>query len=178
MKVIDYMLDHIGKPVNLGFKSSFVYCDIVTEDICAELAHLSADWLNHEIDMLHDSEKKRDRFITLGVNKYADNEITRWACKHRTKDDPFPDCPREVKKRIKSQYYAAIKSLNKEITNYKKAIKTFKSFGECEVKEVYTSTADFKTLIVIGKGNKYVIGKYWTREEYLADHGKEVFFNE
>lgn len=80
-------------------------------------------------------------------------------------------------KRIKTSYYSKIKSINKDVATYKKAIETFKPFGECEIKEVYTSMADFKTLIVIGKGNRYVIGKYWTREEYLKDNNKEVFSN-
>lgn len=176
MKVIDFMLDHIGKPVNLGFRSSFVYCDIVPEDIGTELAILSDYWLNHEIDLLHDAIEVRDSLISRGVNKCTDREVARWVSRHRSFDDPDPVCPREVIKRFKSQYYNRIKSLNKDIATYKKAIETFKPFGECEIKEVYTSTADFKTLIVIGKGNKYVIGKYWTREEYLKDNKKEVFF--
>lgn len=79
-------------------------------------------------------------------------------------------------KKIRASYYNKIKSINKEVATYKKAIDSFKPFGDCEVKEVYTSPADFKTLIVIGKGNRYVIGKYWKREEYLADNKKEVFF--
>ena len=169
MKIIDFMLDHIGKPVNLGFRSSFVYCDIVSEDIVVELANLSAEWLNHEIGLLRNGTELRDSLISMGVNKYTDREVVRWISRHRSLDNPDPVCPREMIKRFKSQYYNRIKSLNKDIATYKKAIDTFKPFGECEVKEVYTSSADFKTLIVIGKGNRYVIGKYWTREEYLTD---------
>lgn len=176
MKVLEFMLDHIGKPVNLGFRSSFVYCDIVSEDIGAELARLSDYWLTHEIDLMHNGIEARDSLIYRGVNKYTDREVARWIARHRSHDDPDPVCPREVIKKIKASYYSKIKRLNKDIATYKKAIETFKPFGECEVKEVYTSTADFKTLIVIGKGNRYVIGKYWTREEYLNDNKKEVFF--
>lgn len=176
MKVIDFMLDHIGKPVNLGFRSSFVYCDIVSEDIGEELAQLSNDWLAHEIDLLHNGIEAHDRLVAMGVNKYADKEASRWIVTHRTHENPDPKCPREVIKRAKTSYYSRIKAINKDVATYKKAIETFKPFGECEIKEVYTSTADFKTLIVIGKGNKYVIGKYWTREEYLKDNKKEVFF--
>ena len=176
MKVIDFMKDHIGKPVNLGFRSSFIYCDIVTEYIGAELARLSDNWLTHEIDLLRDGIELRDSLIARGVNKYTDREVARWVSRHRSLDKPDPTCPREVIKKIKTSYYSKIKRLNKDIATYKKAIETFKPFGECEIKEVYTSTADFKTLIVIGKGNRYVIGKYWTREEYLKDNKKEVFF--
>lgn len=176
MKVIDFMLDHIGKPVNLGFRSSFIYCDIVSEDIGSELARLSAEWHDHEVGLLLNGIDARDSLIYKGVNKYTDREVARWVSRHRSLDNPDPVCPREVIKKIKTSYYSKIKRLNKDIATYKKAIETFKPFGECEVKEVYTSTVDFKTLIVIGKGNIYVIGKYWTREEYLKDNKKEVFF--
>lgn len=176
MKVIDFMLDHIGEPVNLGFRSSFVYCDIVSEDIGAELARLSDNWLTNEINMLHYGIEKHDHLVANEINKYVDREIMRWVSRNRTHDNPDPVCPREVKKRFKTSYYNRIKEINKNTATHKKAIEAFKPFGECDVKEVYTSTVDSKILIVIGKGNRYVIGKYWTRDEYLKDNKKEVFF--
>lgn len=93
MKVIDFMRDHIGKPVNLGFKSSFVYCDIVSKDIGEILAHLSFDWLTHEMDLLHNGIEAHDRLVTKGVNKYTDMEVMRWIAKHRTYENPDPTCP-------------------------------------------------------------------------------------
>lgn len=89
-------------------------------------------------------------------------------------EPPVPD--KKLIKSFKTQYYARIKQLNRDIRFHEKALECFTPYQECEVKEVYTLLADFKTLIVIGKGNRYVNGKYWTREEYLRDNGKEVFF--
>jgi hypothetical protein len=176
MKVIDFMLEHIGEPVNLGFRSSFVYCDIVSEYIGADLTRLSDEWLTHEIDLMRSGIEAHDRLVDLGIGKYTDREVVRWIARHMSLDNPEPKCPREVIKKIRTSYYNKIKSINKEVATHKKAIDSFKPFGECEVKEIYTSTADFKNLIVIGKGNRYIIGKYWTRDEYLKDNKKEVFF--
>lgn len=134
MKVLEIMLDNIGKPVNLGFRSSFVYCDIVPEDIGAELARLSDYWLNHEIDLLHDAIEVRGSLIVRGVNKYTDREVVRWISRHRSLDNPDPVCPREVIKKIKTSYYSKIKILNKDIAHHKKLLKHLSHSGSVRSK--------------------------------------------
>lgn len=86
MKVIDFMLDHIGQPVNLGFHSSFVYCDIVSEDIEQELNNLSIHYLCNEDRLLSEAIEMKARLTTSGVNKYADRMIKRWIGRHTKKD--------------------------------------------------------------------------------------------
>lgn len=99
MKVLDFMLEHIGKPVNLGFRSSFVYCDIVSEYIGADLTRLSDEWLTHEIDLMRSGIEAHDRLVALGIGKYTDREVARWIARHMSLDNPSPKCPREVIKR-------------------------------------------------------------------------------
>lgn len=177
MKVIDFMLNHIGQSVNLGFHSSFVYCDIVSADIEQELKNLSVHYLCNEDRLLSEAIEQKARLTASGVNKYSNRMIKRWIGRHTKKGQEPPVPSRNLIKSFKTQYYARIKQLNRDIRFHEKALESFIPYQECEVKEVYTSLADFKTLIVIGKGNRYVNGKYWTREEYLRDNGKEVFFN-
>ena len=154
MKILDFMLDRRGQQVNLGFGSSFVFCDVVGDDIEEILTSLSMQELIKWQDM---KKNKIYKISRMDKENWILSKMHRDGIERR-KNKTYKDYIEEYKK----AYRWEVKNLERLSRNIEK----FVPYGDCTVKQYYPSENEFAT-IVIANENKFINGQFWDRQEYL-----------
>ena len=154
-----------GKNIKVGSANGFIYCDICNKDIENIIENISVEYYNNLLYFKNKTIEYYTNFNSIWKTK-IDNKIKK--LKKRCEIDNQVNYNNELKE-LKKQLDLAKKddytNTKKRIEYLKRRIKEFTPFLSREVLEVYDSTYDDGTKIVIFKGEEN--GAYWNRGEYI-----------
>lgn len=165
MKIKEFLEAHKGQIVHIGFGSSFVYCDYVTDETFIEIEHISDRSYKNLFVMKDKTLKVLGSLRKQGKTRFVETSLERW------RKDNNREPTQRVINNFGDMYDKLIATKEQAIKNYDKAIESFIPFLDVTVEEEYPSELSSAT-ICIGKEDKFVCGDYWDREEYLKGVGK------
>lgn len=169
MTVKEFLKEKKGYIVNLGFGSSFVFCEYVDDDTLEEVGDLSGAAYQNLIRLRHETEQKLARLLQLGKERYIEKKIDVYKREHLNRDPG--------KHRIETwgeDFDSQEDSLRASIQNFTDHLEEFVPFLEATVDGYYESTCDSNTLICVGAENQFLNGNFWFIEEYRRwKYGKD-----
>lgn len=168
MKLKEALAERKGQMAKIGSGNSFVYCGVITDDLCELLEKMSDDEYKRISDRLRKFEIHKNRFDHIWSNKLetmTDEFYKNVHAKH------LPIDMVEQKHKKLMEKYEKEKAVDRRLTesnisHLTKIIAEWSSFTERKVKEIYPSLEQGE--IIIFKG--YESGRYWTYEEYEEDN--------
>ena len=159
MTVREVISANVGRQIKLGFGSSFVYCDTISEKTEAEIAIISDLHLNQFSNNLKTAEIRLAAHKAKGERKYVSEMLAK-------EKRESPRCNEEhFAKVFKELYYEIIERYEAMIVSINQAIDDFVPFLDADVLETYESQ-DEDALICKSGDNKRVNGSFWSCSEY------------
>ena len=171
MKIKDFLKEHEGEYVKIGFGSAFVFCDRITPETEKILQGISTEYLIQYHASRVECENRIRNYQTKGREKYIEERLIQQNSEYnhlrieaRIFNRPF----KYVKKPPEffgNLYDKYIKDNQSQLKRAEKAIMKFVPFPEAEISEIYLATTE-PAAIIISKENRSVSGRYWTIREY------------
>lgn len=159
MTVREVVSANVGRQIKLGFGSSFVYCDTISEKTEGEIAIISDLHLKQFGNNLKTAEIRLAAHKAKGEQKYVAEMVAK-------QKREYPRCNEEhFAKVFKLQYHEIIERYEAMIVSIHHAIDDFVSFLDADVLETYESQ-DEDALICKSGDNKRVNGSFWCCSEY------------
>lgn len=182
MKISDFLEEHKGEYVKIGFGSCFVYCDKITDKTPKALTILSENYLEQFKATREEADNRIANYLSEGRANYVErrmssqrSEYKRFQIEARVLNRPFKfkRISEEGFGRMYDQYLNDAEQLRKKA---EKSILKFVPFLDAEIAEIYPSISEPAT-IIISKNNRRVNGRYWTVKEYREQCMKEQMEN-
>lgn len=159
MTVREVISANVGRQIKLGFGSSFVYCDTISEKTEGEIAIISGLHLKQFENNLETAEIRLAAHKAKGERKYVSEMVTKHLREYpKSNEEHFA-------KVFKLQFYEIIERYEAMIVSIHQAIDDFVPFLDADVLETYESQ-DEDALICKSGDNKRVNGSFWSCSEY------------
>ena len=178
MTIREYLKDHSGEYVKIGFGSAFVYCDKITAETPKKLEELTEVYLEQFYATREEASNRIENYLSEGRNRYIERRMIaqRSEYNHLRIEAKVFNRPFKYKKissaefgRMYDQYLNDAEKMRKKA---ERAILKFVPFLDAEVTELYNSLTE-PAMIILSKDNRRVNGRYWTVKEYREECLKE-----
>lgn len=149
-----------GKDVKIGFRVSFIYCEINDDNIENVLNELSENEFKKNKNELKKAKNYLNNFDMFWKNKICN------AKKKFIKDNPYAD-RKQIKtflNKLEENKKIDLQKSQDRVLNLSSIIKNWIPFINREVLEVYNSIVDKETIIIHCEGQEF--GAFWDKEEY------------